>query len=171
MPRRSCWPTRGVARRARDAARLLSYGYRVIAVDPLGFGESAAPKYAWLWDLFIAAVGERPLGIEAAQVAAIARWARSQHCEGLQAVVSVGPRTGVIALVAAAVEEKAIDRVELHQPLGSFKELLENGTGSDHTPELFCFGLLEQFDVRQIAALVAPRILVTVAAAHGRKRS
>ena len=147
-----------------EVARLLSYGYRVIAIDPLGFGESAVPKYGWLWDLFIAAVGERSLGIQAAQVAAIARWARSEHREGLQAVVSVGPRTGVIALVAAALEEKAINRVELHQPLGSFKELIELGTGSDRTPELFCFGLLEQFDVRQIAALVAPRILVTFGA-------
>ena len=147
-----------------EAVRLASYGYRVIAVDPLGFGESAVPKYGWLWDLFIAAVGDRPLGIQAAQVAAIARWAKSEHCEGLRAVVSVGPRSGAIELVAAALEEKALDRVELHQPLGSFKELIETGGGSDRTPELFCFGLLEQFDVRQIAALVAPRTLVTFGA-------
>jgi cephalosporin-C deacetylase-like acetyl esterase len=147
-----------------EAARLLSYGYRVIAVDSLGFGESAVPKYGWLWDLFIAGVGSRPLGIQAAQVGAIARWAGSEHREGLQAIVSLGPRTGTIALAAAALETRAIDRVELHQPLGSFKELIESGGGSDRTPELFCFGLLEQFDVRQIAALVAPRILVTLGA-------
>jgi dienelactone hydrolase len=147
-----------------EAARLLSYGYRVIAVDPLGIGESAVPKYGWLWDLFIAAVGDRPLGVQASQVAAIARWTRAEHREGLLAVVGLGPRSSTIALVAAALEVKAIDRVELHQPLGSFKEVIEQNWGSDRTPELFCFGLLKAFDVRQIGALVAPRVLVTVGA-------
>jgi hypothetical protein len=30
----------------------------------------------------------------------------------------------------------------------------------DQSPELFCFGLLERFDVKQIASLVAPRPVV-----------
>jgi hypothetical protein len=149
---------------AAEAARLLSYGYRVIAVDPLGIGESAVPKYGWLWDLFVAAVGDRPLGVQASQVAAIARWTRAEHRDGLLAVVGLGPRSSTISLVAAALEVKAIDRVELHQPLGSFKEVIELNWGSDRAPELFCFGLLKAFDVRHIGALVAPRILVTVGA-------
>jgi len=30
------------------------------------------------------------------------------------------------------------------------------------SPELFCFGLLEHFDVKQLAALVAPRPVALV---------
>src|SRR5262249_48174982 len=70
---------------------------------------------------------------------------------------SVGPRNGVIALVAAALNDKAISSVTLHGALGSLKDVIEQNRGVEQSPELFCFGLLEQVDVRQLGALVAPR--------------
>ena len=63
----------------------------------------------------------------------------------------------MFATVAAALEEKAIGSLELRQPLGSLRELIEKNGGVNQQPELFCFGLLEQFDVPQLRALVAPR--------------
>jgi hypothetical protein len=50
----------------------------------------------------------------------------------------------------------------LRQPLGSLKEVLERDWPVTEAPELFCFGLLECCDVRQLAALVAPRPLQLV---------
>ncbi len=47
--------------------------------------------------------------------------------------------------------------VEVHDGLGSLKELVEQGRAVDKMPEMFCFGLLEEFDVVHLAALVAPR--------------
>ena len=38
--------------------------------------------------------------------------------------------------------------------------MIENNRAVATTPELFCFGLLEQFDVADLAALVAPRPVV-----------
>ena len=41
--------------------------------------------------------------------------------------------------------------------MGSLKEIIDANRVVSATPELFCFGLLERFDVADIAALVAPR--------------
>ncbi len=73
------------------------------------------------------------------------------------AVTAVGPRASLVALVAGALEEKAIAGLEVKKPYGSLKEALEAGIGVDRAPELFCFGLLESFDIPQLVALVAPR--------------
>jgi dienelactone hydrolase len=147
---------------AADAARLVDAGYRVLAVDPFYFGESKFRTHDYLFALLVCGVGERPLGLQASQVAAIARWAESTG-KGPVSLVAIGPRASTYALVAAALEPKAIGQLELHQPLGSLKEVIEGNWPVSEKPELFCFGLLEAFDVRQIAALVAPRPLKLVA--------
>ena len=56
--------------------RLLENGQRVLAVDPFYFGESTIPERDALYALLMAAVGERPLGVQAGQIAAIARGCR-----------------------------------------------------------------------------------------------
>lgn len=75
----------------------------------------------------------------------------------LLTLVALGTRSSVFALIAAALEDKAIGSVELHGSLGSLKEVIEQNWTVNQKPELFCFGLLESFDIQQIAALVAPR--------------
>lgn len=141
-----------------DLARgLVSKGRRVVAFDPFYFGESKIPKRDFLFALLVGAVGERPLGIQAGQTAAIARWAREEFGAESVTVVAKGPRASLIALVAAALEDSAIGGLELHGSFGSLKEIIEKNMTVREAPELFCFGLLEAFDIRQLAALVAPR--------------
>lgn len=149
---------------AAEAARLLARGHRVIAADPFYFGESRISQKDWLFAVLVAGVGDRPLGIQAGQVAAIARWAAQTHKTAPVTVVAVGPRSSTFALVAAGLEERAIAGVELHGSLGSLKEVIEKNWTVSQKPELFCFGLLEAFDVRQLAALVGPRPLTFVRA-------
>ncbi len=144
---------------ATDAARLLATGQRVVAVDPFYLGESKIASRDFLYALLVAAVGERPLGLQASQVAAVARWCATQPKSGPVRLVAKGARSSLFALVAAALEEKAIGQVELHESLGSLKEVIEQNWSIDQKPEMFCFGLLEAFDVKQMAALVAPRPL------------
>ena len=146
---------------AAEAARLVDAGYRVLAVDPFSFGESALPKRDYRYALMLANVGQRPLGLQASEVAAIARWAQSNSPAPLT-VVALGPRSSSYALVAAVLEPKAIGALELHNPLGSLKEIVEENRGINDKPELFCFGLLEAFDIRQLVALTAPRSLKLV---------
>ena len=59
--------------------------------------------------------------------------------------------------IQSLLEHQIIGSVELHGSLGSLKEVLENNWSVDQKPELFCFGLLEWFDIEHLVALVAPR--------------
>jgi hypothetical protein len=138
------------------AERLLGQGYRVLAVD-LAFSGDQAKGNNWLFALAVATVGERPLGLQASQLAAVARWSQTVHHKEPLTVVAVGPKLGVAALVAAALEEKALGRLELHGALGSLKEVIEQNRSVEQMPALFCFGLLEALDVKQLTALAAPR--------------
>jgi dienelactone hydrolase len=140
-----------------NAERLLKAGYRVLAVDLFYFGESKIEQRDYLFALLMAAVGDRPLGIQASQLAAIARWSAAEHKTDSVTVVAVGPRLSTVALVAAGLEEKAISGLELHGALGSLKEVIEKNRSVEQMPEMFCFGLLEAFDVKQLTALAAPR--------------
>jgi len=134
---------------------------RVVAVDPFYFGESKIRERDFLYALLVAAVGDRPLGLQASQVAAVAHWSVAEHKRPVT-LVACGPRSSTFALVAAALEPNVIGAVELHNPLGSLKEVIEASWAVNEKPELFCFGLLEAFDVKHVAALVAPRPLVLV---------
>ena len=135
----------------------LDLGYRVIALDPFYLGESKITERDFLHALQLSCVGDRPLGVQAAQIAAIARWSNGEFPGGPARVVAVGPRTGLAALVASALEPEAIEKVELRESLGSLKQVLEDNLGVNQVPEYFCFGLLEHFDIVSLTALSAPR--------------
>jgi dienelactone hydrolase len=146
------------------ARAYLTAGKRVVALDPFHLGESQTqpPGRAYLWPLLVGAVGERPVGIQASQVGAVARWLAGRKL-GPVTLDASGPRSSLAALVAAGLEEKAIQGVELRGSLGSLKEAIERQTAYASAPEIFCFGLLEAFDIRQLAALSAPRPVRLVA--------
>jgi hypothetical protein len=147
----------GRAAATAEAEELLANGGRVLAVDPFYFGESKIMERDFLLALLLSAVGDRPLGLQATQVAGIARWAAEQFPRQPVRLVAIGHRASLYTLVAAALETKAIGSVELRGSLGSLKEVIEQNLSVREAPELFCFGLLEQFDIAQLAALVAPR--------------
>ena len=151
----------GRASAAGTVAAQLKDGRRVIALDPFNLGESRMETRDWLWSLLIAALGERPLGIQAGQIAATARWARDRH--GLPVKIhAVGPRTSLSALIAAALEADAVSGVELQGSFSSLAEIIERDLDARQAPELFCFGLLESFELEDIRALVSPRSVETV---------
>jgi hypothetical protein len=135
----------------------LAAGRRVVAVDPFYLGESKIEKRDFLFALLVLSVGERPLGVQAAQLGGIAKWLKVDRGASDVQLQAIGPRTSLMALAAAAIDEKAIDGVELTGSLGSLKEVIEQGGQVDKTPEQFCFGLLATADIPQLAALVAPR--------------
>jgi hypothetical protein len=143
-----------------NVERLLSAGQRVLAVDPFYFGEGRVLEHDFLFALLLSAAGDRPLGVQANEVAAVARFARDEYKSGPVTVSAVGPRLSLAALVAAALEEEAIGGLELHGAWGSLKEVLEQNRAVNQMPEVFCFGLLEAVDVKQLVALVAPRPVV-----------
>jgi dienelactone hydrolase len=156
----------GRAAAAAQVQQLLTDGQRVVAVDPFYFGESKIATRDFLYGLLVAAVGERPLGIQADQVGAVCRWLSTEQQTGPVTLVSVGRRTGLIAAVAAALEDQAIAALALHQPLESLKQIIDENKQIPDGPEMFCFGLLKEFDLPHITALVAPRPIQVHAAAQ-----
>ena len=60
-------------------------------------------------------------------------------------------------MIAAALEPNAIAGLELHNAMSSLKEIIDRDLSAQEAPELFCFGLLEEFDIPQLTALVTPR--------------
>jgi dienelactone hydrolase len=141
---------------AGEISRRLADGQRVVAIDPFYFGESKLGKRDFLFAMLIAAEGERPLGIQAGQVAAAARWLKARGL-GPVTLASEGPRSSVFSLVAAALEPDAVSGLETRGAMSSLREIIDQDMTADKTPELFCFGLLAEFDVPQLQALVAPR--------------
>jgi hypothetical protein len=139
------------------AEELLKSGQRVLAVDPFYFGESKLPSHPFLFAILLASLGDRPLGLQAGELTAVAQWAAEKFETGPVTVEARGPRAGLIAVVSAVFAEKAIGRLDLYNSLGSLKEVIEQNHGVDKMPEMFCFGLLEAVDVPQLVALVAPR--------------
>jgi len=150
----------GRAGAAEMIEALLASGKRVVAVDPFYFGESKIAQRDFLFGLLISAVGERPLGLQASQLAATARWAQSQYRSGPVTVVALGPRSSLFTLVAAGLESSAIAAIDLRGTLGSLKETIEQNRGVNEAPDLFTFGLLEEFDIKQLLALVGPRPII-----------
>jgi hypothetical protein len=147
----------GRQKEAAAAEKLLAAGNRVLATDLFLFGEAGIPQKDYLFALLIAAVGDRTLGLQADSLAALARWSNAEHKDEPVTIISSGPRSCVIALSAAALEPKAIAGLELHGSFGSLKEVIEQNRKVEEMNEQFCFGLLREFDIKQVAALAAPR--------------
>jgi hypothetical protein len=149
----------GRAAVTEDIEKLLADGQRVLAVDLLFFGESKYASRDWLWGLMLDTVGDRPLGVQASQLVAIARHAHETDQVGRTVTLhSIGPRSSLIALVAAALEPQAVGEVSQRDAMTSLKQhVIEQNRGVSEAAELFCFGLLEHFDIPQLQTLVAPR--------------
>ena len=144
---------------------LLAAKQRVVAVDLLGFGEAdAGPDPGGNDDVMLvllATVGERPLGIQSGQLAAVFDWANASAQKRPADVVAVGPRCSTIALVAAAIHPEAIGTLTTHRARASLRELIEENLAVDDAPEQFCFGLLKEFDIPQLHDLIgADRVVV-----------
>jgi hypothetical protein len=146
----------GRASAAAEVDALLAAGKRVLAVDPFYLGESKITTRAYLHSLMVATTGARHQGLQASQLAAVARWAQKQWPGKPAELHATGPACTIPALAAAALERKAIAGVTLNQPLNSLHQVIDEDWSQDQHPEMFCFGLLEAFDIPQLRTLADP---------------
>ena len=96
----------------------------------------------------LAAVGERPLAIEVAQLLALAEWMGTAP-----KLETHGIRSQVAALTAAALAPGAFSDVLAHEGVATLAYLLEEPVSHPDAPDLFCFGLLRDFDIDRLRAL------------------
>jgi dienelactone hydrolase len=140
---------RGAA--AAQIESLLEADTRVIALDLFYFGECKIQQRAFLFALLIATVGDRALGVQASQLAAVTRWAAGSGTP--VSVHTLGPRSAVIGLVAANLEPDRIGQLVMQDVKWSLSDVIQNNLSYEQAPELFCFGLLEEFDSDRLIQL------------------
>ena len=129
-------------------------GDQVLALDLL-FNGATAPEHPADWEMLAATTGDRPLGLQAAQLIAVAAWLRTNAGHSIS-IVTDGIRNQVIAVTSAALEPAAFTRIENRRWMGSLEYLLRNAVPFRSAPELFCLDLFKDFDVDRLSLMAAP---------------
>src|SRR5437660_7481897 len=157
-----------------DVANLASSGKRVLALEPLFFGQNI-PGTGDLgissYSQMLNGLGERPLGLEAAQVAAVTEWLNTglQHGSPTPgsvlatktahrpiALLTSGRRSQAVALTSAALEPQLFSSVDARHSIPSLAYVLEHPLKYGEAPELMCLDLFRDFDFDVLAAVAAP---------------
>ncbi len=132
-------------------------GEQVLALDPLFMGETIPQKPDPTdWELLVATTGDRPLGIEAGQVIAAAKWLRRMSGQQSVRLETSGIRSEVVGLVAAALEPALFTEQVSRQAMSSLGFLLDTPVIFRAAPELFCLDLFKDFDIDRLVALASP---------------
>lgn len=134
---------------AEAASERVNRGERVLAADLIFTGDTTLPGRAPERNIqVLAAVGERPLGIEVAQLLALADWLGT----GAR-LETYGVRSQVAALAAAALSPGSFSDVVNHDGIDTLTYLLDTPVRHPDAPDLFCFGLLRHFDIDRLTAI------------------
>jgi hypothetical protein len=146
----------------KEVSDRVNRGEQVLALDLLLTGEAAEHKsLAAAYTEILHGTGDRPIGLEAAQLMEISHWA--QQRAGVQTVrlEVTGMRTQVAGLVVAALEPNLYGKVVVHQGISSLGYLLEKPVAFSDAPELFCLDLYKKFDIDRLALIAAPTEVTT----------
>ncbi len=138
-------------------AQLTADGAIVVAVDPFYFGESHIPQRNFLYGLLVAAIGERPLGLQVDQLRGVVERLQSDYAGLPIELHAVGRRLSLAAAVTAALEPERVAGVTLEGSFDSLRQVIDESLQVSEAPELFCFGLLKECDIPAIESLIAPR--------------
>ncbi|MBI3472292.1 MAG: acetylxylan esterase [Candidatus Solibacter usitatus] len=135
---------RGKKAMAAEVSDRLNRGEQVLAADLLFTGDAApanpgASSYAQM----LSAMGDRPLGLQAAQLIALARWTQGASVR----LETTGMRAQVVGRSAAAIEPALLSLAAARDGMASLTRLLETPIEYQAAPELFCLDLLKELDV------------------------
>jgi hypothetical protein len=135
---------------------LVNRGGQVLAFDPTFIGSTWKDGNPYLFAQMINGIGERPIGLQAAQLIQVARWA-AQSAHGSKVRLEAdGIRSQLDALIATAIEPDLFSEVSIHSGMKSLHYALDLPVTFDVSPEIFCLDLYKEFDIDSIAVLAAP---------------
>ena len=109
-----------------------------------------------LYGQLLAPLGERPLGIRAAQLVAAARWLEETTGTRRIRLEGSGIRSQVVALIAAALKPELFSQVRIQQGMDSLSHLYAVPVTYQQAPDLFCRDLYKEFDLDQLEVLAQP---------------
>ncbi len=147
---------------ADEVAGRINRGERVLALDLALTGD------AWNYKSRVAdyteilhGTGDRPLGLRAAELIALAHWAcRRGGVENARLEIT-GMHSQMAGLIAAALEPSLFKKVVVHEGISSLGYLLDRPVSFGDAPELFCLDLYKKFDIGRLALIAAPAEVTT----------
>ncbi len=142
--------------RTPEVANRVERGEQVLAVDLMGMGDAAPVQTMDMFVEMLAATGERPLGMEAAQLIGITRWAQAEFAPPQIRLEGTGIRSQMISLTASVLEPGIFSQVELHGGMHSLSYLMQEPVEYEDAPDLFCRDLYKEFDIDRLALLAKP---------------
>lgn len=145
---------RGRAAASETVSDRLNRGETVAAVDLLftGNADTIAHPYP-VHDRMLACIGQRALGLRAAQLAAIAEWFRERYRPARVRIETAGPRTQVAALAAGALNPGAFAEHRVRDGWTSLATIYDERIEYQKAPELFCMDLYREFDIGLLETL------------------
>jgi dienelactone hydrolase len=145
-------------------SRHVNRGEQVLALDLIfnGFSRPQNPDPTD-WETLTMSTGDRPLGLEAAQLLGVAKWLRAHGSNRKIQIETNGMRSAVIAAVAAAIDPTAFSVIESEHAMKSLSYLLDTPVPLRSAPDLFCLDLYKYFDIDSIAAIAAPTKIENIA--------
>lgn len=142
-------------------AGLMDQGQQVLVLNLLFTGEAAPTGPSFIFPEMLAATGNRPIGMEAAQLIGITDWARERWPVTKVSLESTGIRSQVESLVAAAIEPHMFSGIVVHKGMRSLSYLLNKPVSYLNAPDLFCLDLYKDFDLDRLEVIAAPTKVVT----------
>lgn len=168
----------GMASTAVDVGNAVAMGQRVLVLDPLFFGQnvpdialgsptSGTAPFAQT----LSALGERPLGMEAAQLTAVIAWLNEGNDEGSSTphswaepapskapvrMITIGPRAETLALVAAALKPAMFSGIEAQKSIATFMDVFDHPGDYKGAEDVLCLDLFRDFDIDTLTAIASP---------------
>jgi dienelactone hydrolase len=154
----------GYAASGEAVSRHVNHGEQVLALDLLfnGFTRPQAPDPTD-WEMLVASAGDRPLGIEVAQLLGAAHWLQAGNAHRKIQIETDGIRSALIAAVAAALDPGTFSIVTSRHAMKSLSYLLDTPMAFHSAPDLFCLDLYKYFDIDMITAIAAPTAIHNLA--------
>jgi hypothetical protein len=150
---------RGRGQAGPEVAERLNRGEQVLALDVAFAGDAWSERETRRLLQNLNGLGERPLGIEAAQLVATARWLAARSASARSRIEAKGIRSQLVALVAAALEPQLFAEVVVRDGMVSLGHLLDKPVEFQDAPEPFCLDLYKEFDVERLAGLASPAVV------------
>jgi dienelactone hydrolase len=141
---------------ASDISNRVNRDEQVLVLDLTFFGDTWKDLEPFSYAQILDAEGERPLGLQAAQLVEIAQWLRKRTGAETLGLESRGIRTEAVGLVAAALQPELFSELAVHEGMSTLDYVLRAPVTFLQAPELFCLDLYKEFDIDRLAAMAAP---------------
>jgi dienelactone hydrolase len=142
--------------RLPEVADRMQRGEQVLVLDLLFTGDAAPDGPRFLFPEMLAAAGNRPLGMEAAQLIAVGDWAPALFKAPSVRVESNGIRSQLEALVASALSPHEFSQVAVQGGMHSLQYFLDKPVDYTEYADLFCLDLYKDFDLDRLILVAGP---------------